>query len=186
MITVNFENVREATTNGNGSGNNNPPAGGYVAKIIDITHKEKNMGIVVDLDIDEGEWTKFYSSLNAKYGFWALSTFRSYKPKALPFFKRFVNCIERSNDGYHWDGDETQLVGKIVGIVLCYEEYIGNDGNVKQRAVIDQFMDAKEVYTGDYKVPELKTIEKPNSKPTEVVNMATKFEAVDDKTDIPF
>lgn len=182
MITVNLDNVSEAT----GNGSNNPPAGGYVAKIIDVTHKEKNQGVVIDLDIDEGEWTKFYSSLNAKYGFWALSTFRSYKTKALPFFAKFINCLERSNDGYKWDYDETKWVGKIIGIVLCYEEYIGNDGKVKTRAKVNEVMDAKKVYTGDYKVPELKTIEKPNSKPTEVVNMATKFEAVDDKTDIPF
>ena len=54
MITVNLDNINEA----DGNGANNPPAGGYVAKIIDVTHKEKNMGIVVDLDIDEGEWMK--------------------------------------------------------------------------------------------------------------------------------
>jgi hypothetical protein len=32
-----------------------------------------------------------------------------------------------SNDGYSWDWEETSLRGKVCGVIMREEEYIGND-----------------------------------------------------------
>ena len=189
MLNINLNDV-ESAKNGNGN-NTKPSAGGYVAKIIDVTNKETFQGLVVDLDIDEGEWHGYYRNLNAEFGFWALSDFKSYKQKALGYFKDFIECIEASNEGYKWDNDETKLIGKIVGIVLYYEEYIGNDGKIKQRAKISEYMPARQVFKPDsYTVPELKKIDRPQAPSVAgVVNTVapqtnTGFVSVDDD-DIP-
>lgn len=178
MITVNFENVNEAGTNEN---SNRPPAAAYMCKIVNVEHYESRQGIVVELDICGGAYDRHYSTLNEKFGFWALSSFRSYKPRALPYFKKFIKDVERSNPGYKWDGDETKLIGKEIGAVIGYREYIGNDGTKKTKEYIDAFISEEEYALGEFSVPELKKLE--NEKGTnEVVDNS--FKPVTD--DIPF
>ena len=179
MITVNFENVNEAGTNENSS---RPPAAAYMCKIVNVEHYESKQGIVIELDIDDvSEYSGHYSALYEKYRFWALSSFRSYKPRALPYFKKFIKDVERSNPGYSWNGDEMQLVGKQIGAVIGYREYIGNDGTKKTKEYIDAFVSVDELIKGEYSVPELKKLE-PEKGTNEVVDNS--FKPVTD--DIPF
>lgn len=48
-------------------------------------------------------------------------------------FKRFITCIENSNNGYDWEKsnwDESTLVGKLFAGVFGIEEFLNNEGNV--------------------------------------------------------
>ena len=54
---------------------------------------------------------------------------KSYKPKALPMFKRFCSAVSKSNGNYVFDAgvvnsDEKTLVGKLIGLIFQEEEYV--------------------------------------------------------------
>jgi hypothetical protein len=81
------------------------------------------------------------------------------EPKAMPFFKAFKTALEESNRGFKFD--ETNpgcIVGKVMGIVLAEEEYIGNDGKMKIRTYVDKTHSVRAIQAGDFKVPELKKL----------------------------
>lgn len=180
MINVNINNVEEA-----GNGSNLVAPGGYIGKIVNVKNMPDREGLVVELDIAEGEETGHFQKLNADMGFWALSSFRSYKTKALPFFKKFVKSVERSNEGYTWDGDEEKLIGKLVGMVLGHEEYESNDGKIKTKVIVDSFDSIAKIRNGEFKIPDKKLLEKANRNNEVVDNSASSFQPVDD-SDMPF
>ena len=159
MITVNINNVEEA-----GNGPN-----------------------LVELDVAEGPEAGHFQKLNADLGFWALSSFRSYKERALPFFKKFVKSVERSNEGYTWDGDENKLVGKLIGMVLQHEEYEGNDndGKIKTKVTVNSFDSIAKIRNGEFKIPEKKILEKSNRNNEVVDNSASGFQPLNEN-DMPF
>lgn len=185
MITVNFENVNEAGTNN--SEYAKPPAGGYMCEIKGVENKEKSNGIVLDLDIAEGEYEGYFTDKFNHFGWWALTSFHSYKPKALPFFKRLLKNLEVSNPiidfalgGGSIQLNESDLVGLKIGVVFGYEEYIGNDGKVKEKTKVADVISLDDLRNGNYKVPEKVTLPKAKNA-TGVTNMAaTTFEPVDD------
>lgn len=133
MITVSFENIDNETRR------NDPTPGRYNFRIVNTIHREENEAVILELDIADGEFANHYSDLNAKYGFWGLSSYRSYKGGALKYFAKFVHDLEESNSGYKWDGDETKWHGLKIAGDLYFEEYIGNDGKQKTRARIKNF-----------------------------------------------
>ena len=180
MITVNINNVEEA-----GNGPNLIAPGGYVGKIVNVNNMADRQGLVVELDVAEGPEAGHFQKLNADLGFWALSSFRSYKERALPFFKKFVKSVERSNEGYTWDGDENKLVGKLIGMVLQHEEYEGNDGKIKTKVTVNSFDSIAKIRNGEFKIPEKKILEKSNRNNEVVVNSASGFQPLNDD-DIPF
>jgi hypothetical protein len=56
--------------------------------------------------------------------------------------------LENSNPGYKWNGDESKLVGKSIGLILYKNgKYI----NVHQERSVDT------IRKGEYKVPDSKT-----------------------------
>lgn len=119
--------------------------GGYVGVIEDVVHMPDKQGIVLWLDIAEGECAGYYADLYDKREFWGLSDFRSYKEKALPFFKRFVDTVEACNARYRWNGDESKLKGKKIGMVLKKTQYTKNDGSIGFKFVVDKFIPLGEV-----------------------------------------
>ena len=180
MINVDISRVEEAT-----NGPSLVPAGGYVTRIINVENRADKEGLVVELDIADGEYVGYYEKLNAERGFWGLSTFRSYKEKALPFFKKFVMSVERSNDGYHWDRDEEKLIGKLIGAVLQHEEYEANDGTVKTKVTVNSFDSVQNILDGKFKVPDKIILEKANRDNAVVDNSAHSFQPLTDE-DTPF
>lgn len=179
MITVDISRVEEA-----GNGPNLLPAGGYVTRIVNVENRPSSEGLIVELDIADGQYSGYYERLNAERGFWGLSSFRSYKQNALPFFKKFVMSVERSNEGYKWNGDEELLIGKLVGAVLQHEEYEGNDGTLKTKVTVNAFESVKNIKEGNFKVPEKKVLEKANRGNKVVDNSAHSFQPLSDD-DIP-
>lgn len=135
--------------------------GGYICGITAVKDEPEKEYLKVEFDIVEGNLKGYYKELYTNKGFWGGSFIRSYKETALSFFKGFLKAIELSNAGFKaddFDGDETKLRGKLIGLVLAEEEYKGNDGTVKTRIYVDAVHSADRIKKGDFKVPELKKL----------------------------
>ncbi len=138
------------------------PAGGYVIRITsaaDVVDDHGNLKeyLRIVYDIAEGPEAGRYKNETADNDY-RHSFIRSYKDKALGMFKAFTNALEESNPGYKWDWNEAALAGKVLGVVIGYEEYESNDGSVKERQRIASCISADRVREGDFKVPELKKL----------------------------
>lgn len=156
MINVNLNNIEIA---GSGFGRQDPPAGGYVCRIISTRVDEKKQCLFVDLDIAEGDYADHFRDVHDRTGYWFLTLPRSFKPRALPFFKRFTHVAEQSNQDYWWTGDETKLEGLLIGATIYREEYIGNDGKKKSRTKVDEVYTVDQIRAGKFKTPEDKPLE---------------------------
>lgn len=169
MKNLNLVNVQEAQEF------KNLIAGGYVAKITVVEDKTDKEYLRVEYDIAEGEFKGYFGELFDRANFWGGNFIKSYKEKALPFFKGFITAVENSNKNYVFDNDETKLVGKLVGIVLGVEEYTGNDGSVKTRLYVSDVRSIDKIKKGDYKIPQKKIIERKDE-----------FITIDTDEDLPF
>lgn len=132
--------------------------GGYVCGITAVEDVANKEYLRLEYDIAEGPLKNYYRNLYNSKGFWAGNFIRSYKDKALPFFKTFITAIEQSNNGYHWNSDEKTLVRKFVGLVLAEEEYEANDGSIKTRLYVVKVISSDKIRKGDFKVPDLKKL----------------------------
>lgn len=190
MIGRNLSNVDAA---GNYA---RPTPGGYIMRIeavTNITHKEQ---LEVCLDFTSGDYKGYSQGIKERYGFWPSRCTKSYKDRALPFFKAFIKAVQESNNdtdglviGDYEDVDETKLVGKYVGVVVGEREYDGNDGT--RKTGLDwynaSFVKYDDIINGNYTVPPLRiTGSRANTVDTvEVVDMSADFGPVTDD-DMPF
>ena len=189
MLGINFSNVDAA---GNYP---KPKAGGYV---IRITRAENNMGkerTEFEFDFAEGEFKDYYQGLQERAKFWGGKFSKSYKEKARPFYRGFVETILASNA--HTDGlvigdfediDETKFVGKLVGMVVGEKAYIGNDG--KEKVKLDtynaEFVTVDAIRSGDYTVPAFIPLEEQTAPaPGNVVDTTAGFGEIRED-DMPF
>lgn len=190
MLGVNMKNVDAA-------GGNRPGPGGYVIRIMRAINRTDKQYLEIEYDIAEGEFRGYYNDLNRRRGFWSGKFRRSYKESALPFFKAFIEMVQTCNNGAPGlvvgdfeDIDESKLTGCYLGIVYGYEEYIGNDGKVKQRPdhFNAEFLPLDRIRDGEFEIPELKPLDgapAPTGSGGGVVDTTSGFEAMRDD-DIPF
>ena len=147
------------------------PRGGYVCKILDAKVVENSYGssIKVAFDICEGEHKDYYlaryTASTREDKKWP-GTFLINLPRddgsekdgwAKRRFKTFIECLEESNDGYHFDWDEKKFANKIVGMVFNYRqwEYGGNVGMTPNPARPATVAAIRE---GKFKIPEDKLL----------------------------
>lgn len=136
--------------------------GGYIAKIMAVADVEEKEYLKIMYDIEEGEFKGYFEQLDKARNFWGGNLYRSYKEAALPFFKSFITAVENSNKNFKFDNDEKKLEGKLLGVVLGEEEYIGNDGTLKTRLYVAQTRSVDEIKKGNFVIPKLKeTANKP-------------------------
>lgn len=136
-----------------------PAPGGYIARIINVEDNEEKEYLKLEYDFAEGKFKGYYAELYKAKAFWGGSFIRSYKEKALPFFKSFKTCLEVSNRGYFFEEDRLDdMCGKLIGIVLGEEEYRKNDGSIGNRLYVAQTRSVKSIQDGDFKVPDLKKL----------------------------
>lgn len=157
------------------------PAGIYgvkITKVVDVPEKEY---LEVYCDITKGEYANYFKTLVDSGLSDTSRTIRSYKSKALPFFKAFITAVEKTNPDYKWDWDETKLVGKNVIAVFGDEEYEDKDGNVKVATRVTEFRSLQAWKEGKLKVPELKKLP-----PKENVSEPTATVTEIDLNDLPF
>ena len=186
MLGVNMKNVESA------GAYPRPKPGGYVIKITSAINNKQNERIDMEFDFSEGEFKGYYADMKERLGWHNGKFSKSYKTKALPFLKGFIEAIQTSNDstdglvvGDFDDIDETKLPGLIVGMVMGEKEYLGNDGKKKVRldTYNAQFIPVEGIRSGSYTVPEFQPLEEVPPA-TGVVDMS-EFGPVNDD-DVPF
>ena len=134
--------------------------GGYVIGITRVEDNPDKEYLMIEYDIAEGPLKNYYHDLNEKFGFWGGNFVKSYKDKALPFFKQFIEAVQASNRGYKWDSNEGKLVRKLVGAVLQVETYTNRDGETKEKLAVVQLLPADDIRQGKFTVPESKNRDK--------------------------
>lgn len=140
------------------------PAGGYVCKITaveDVTEKDY---LSIVFDIAEGDRKGFYSDEWGQNHPYAHRFILSYKESALGMFKGRLKAIDESNCTEFVKEavaglKEQQLVGKLVGLVIGYEEYASDRGDTRTRTYVKSVLSVDKIRSGDFKVPELKRLE---------------------------
>lgn len=136
--------------------------GGYVLKITSVTDDQAKEYLGIVYDIAEGPEAGRYKAEPPENDY-RHRMIRSYKEKALPMLKAFTLAVDETNGTKFTEMvekglNEQMLVGKLVGVVLGYEEYEANDGSTKERLRVASVMSADRIRKGDYKVPELKRL----------------------------
>lgn len=159
------------------------PAGGYICKITAVEDLPDKEYLKIEFDIADGKYKGWFADTYQRANFWGGRLVRSYKETAKGFFKGFTTAVEQSNAGYKWAWDEKSLVGKMIGIVLAMEEYIGNDSTVKERLYVAQNRSVDAIKKGDFKVPELKAL-KPEDRPRPAPTTSGFTEVTDEQ--LPF
>lgn len=132
------------------------PAGGYVAKITDVEDVESKEYLRFTYDIAEGECRGFFETDDRPY---THQFMRSYTEKATPFMKSFLECIEASNADFNlegWDNDVSDLIGKLVGVLIQREDYTNRDGEDRARMNVEGYTTADNIRNGRFKLPEPK------------------------------
>lgn len=169
-----------------------PTAGGYICKIIDVKDVpiDESTGkgdyLRIEYDIANGEFEGYYKEQFDRWGGnWIASFIRSYKEKALGMFKQFTNCVENSNKGFEWDWNESELIGKKIGLVLGEEEYRNASGFVKIKLVVKDVKPVSDIESGNFRIPALKKLE--DTSGVTAFSAPTNFSSVDDEDEfLPF
>lgn len=164
MKAINLNDVTEANT----GGGRRLPAGGYVAKIMKVVDVPDKEYLVINYDINEGEYMGIYTEMSARLtdSDWPYQgTYRrSYKPKAAGFFKHFLSCIDKSNGTKYVEQsafgvNEATLAGKLTGIIVGEEEYEANNGEVRTRLVVSREVPVEDIRSGNFNVPAIKKLQ---------------------------
>lgn len=131
--------------------------GGYIARITKVEDVPQKEYLKMEYDFADGDFKGYWADKEENYG-WRDSFIRSYKDKAIGFFKQFTNAVEDSNSGYKWNWDEKTLVGKLVGLILSEEEYEKRDGSIGTRLRVNKVASIESIRNGNYTVPAKKTV----------------------------
>lgn len=148
------------------------PRGGYVCKIIGAKPQENQYGqsIKIAFDIAEGEYKDYYkrkfdanTNEDKKWpGVFLLNVPADDGSEKDGWTKRrfrtFTDALEDSNDGYHFDWDETKFKNKLVGFVFNYREWTAPDGRVVSSANAATVTSAAKIRSGAFKIPEDKLL----------------------------
>lgn len=129
------------------------PAGGYVAKIMDVKEIAYDWGnvLAISFDIAEGEYKDFFAAdyrNNSNEDKKWRGVYRLTEPKddgsekdswTKNTFNGAIWAIEQSNPGYHWDWNEAALKGKTVGVIYRNKEWEmnGNTGWSTEAGMLD-------------------------------------------------
>lgn len=156
--------------------------GGYICQIRDVEDNENQEYLKISYDIVDGEFKGHYSKLNATMNYSLPFFIRSYKEKAMPFFKGMLTALECSNKGFSADKFNNQpetLVGAYIGLILGEEEYVNNDGEVKTALKVQGVRSTKVIKDGSFEIPKLKKLKANN------VAQPTSWQPMDDE-ELPF
>lgn len=164
-----------------------PVPGGYAAKITEVVDNEDKEYLMIKWEFADGEYKGCNQETFDAFGFWPMAFVKSYKEKALRYFKGFKTAVEESNRNYTFKNDPNSLVGKFMGVVLGEEEYLAKDGSVKTRLYVSEVRSGKAIREGDFKIPALKKLPENTSAPAYAAPAANDYSALmDDDAELPF
>lgn len=173
------------------------PAGGYVVKVLDVQEVTYTWGSVLEISFDvlEGDRKGFfaadYKSQTQEDKKWR-GKYRLSEPKedgsekdewTKRTFGGAMFAFEDSNAGFHWDWDENQLKGKVVGALFREKEWEMN-GNSGWTTECCKLIPVEDIRQNRFKMPKPKPLaEKPK---TPVYTSTADFEEIVDDDELPF
>lgn len=162
------------------------PAGGYICRITAVEDKDEKEYLDVIYDIAEGQYKDFYSDDWGKDHPYAHHVVLSYKDKAFGMFKGRLKAIDASNGTNFAERaagglPEQELVGKLVGLVIGYEQYNSDRGEIRERSYVKSVVSTERIKAGDFKIPPLKLLQ-----PSNQIQPAVPEGFTLDESDIPF
>lgn len=172
MRVIDLSNIEEARSF------TNITPGGYICQITSVQDFANKEYLKIEFDIAQGDFKNYYFNLCANKGFWGGSFLRSYKEKALPFFKSFITSAEKSNKNYTFDSNEQTLVKKYIGLILGEEEYGNKLGEIKTRTYVNEVRSVSSIQNKEFETPALKKLQQ-NPK-------QNSFQLIEDDGDLPF
>ena len=141
--------------------------GAYVCRIKKVSVEEKTYGdlLVIEFDIAEGPRAGFYQRKFDAFQKWTGVYYQTAMkdPEKMKFFKGFITAIEKSNDGFTWNWNEQELVGKYFAGVFAEEEYRNNEGEIKVSCKCRSVRSMDQLREGKIKIPEIKRLEVENT-----------------------
>ena len=164
-----FDNVQPA-----GSGIDNLPAGGYVCHIKKCTEEKNRTGsgshLLIQFDVCEGDYRNFfladYKNQTREDKFWRGVIRQNVPDETSPkydlqcrFFRSFINAVEESNDGYHWDWKEAGLKGLFIGVIFGEVEKESQRGTRYMVTRADSIVSANVIREGKYQTPAPKLLQ---------------------------
>lgn len=131
--------------------------GAYVCRIVNVEDVADKEYLKIAVEIHEGEFKDYFKNLieafkRDKYPGNAVM-YRSYKDKAISFFKGFIKAVEESNPGFKWSWDESKLKGKLFAGVFAEEEF-EMDGETKSTVKITDARSIQALRDGRIKIKE--------------------------------
>lgn len=173
------------------------PVGGYVVKVLDVHEQIYSWGNVLELsfDITEGQYAGFFTAdykNNTNEDRKWRGKYRLNEPKEDgsdmdAWTKRNFNgamyAFEDSNDGYHWDWDESKLKGKIVGALFRNKEWEYN-GRTGWTTECCELIPVQDVRENHFQMPKDKPLK--NKAAPKSIMPAGFEEIVDTDDDLPF
>lgn len=174
--------------------------GGYILKIMNAKVEEYATCSIlkVAFDIAEGEFKDHFKerferdkkqNANAKWK----GVFDVFIPKddgseldgyTKQAFKRFITSVEKSNNGFKWDWDETKLKGKLFGGIFGREEFKTDKGEYKFAVKCRWCNSVETIKNGDFKIPDDKLIKRDNNSTSDMD--LSGYETILADGDVPF
>lgn len=148
MKHLDLKNVEEATAYPKLS------PGGYACSITAVEDIPEKEYLKVYYDIAAGDFAGIYKRMYDSLGFWGGTLVKSYKEKALPFFKGFITALAKSNQSFSWANchhGEQLTTDKLSRPVLWEEEYTNKKGEIKTRLYASDVRSIASIGGGDFK-----------------------------------
>lgn len=183
MKRTNWMNVTASTDNGG-----KLPAGAYELMIVEVNDNEAKEYLEIVWDVAAGEHKGHFADEFGRNNAWAHMFRVSYADRAAGLFKRFLDCIEKSNPSFSIEQWQTTsnpqaFVGKYFGAAWGTEKYTNAKGEDKERATFPNYYSLEDIRNGNYTVPKDKDSRNQTAQqPTQAVDAYT---SVYDQ-DIPF
>ena len=174
------------------------PAGGYIAKIVDVDDRtwagHSEPAHMIFMDIAEGEHKGIYKRNNAGsdkdrwLGYWFAEPSQDSPEWLLSKVGGIQTSLAESNNNVNLSDPHTWK-GLLVGVVVGDEEAESNSGTVYTRPYVSYICSTDRIRKGEnqpggYKIPKLKKLEAVTPKPLSSAEMPDSFSAAED--DIPF
>ena len=174
------------------------PAGGYIAKIIDVDDRtwsgHSEPAHLIHMDIAEGEHMAIYQKNNQGadkprwLSYWFAEPDKGSPDWLLSKVGGIQTSLAESNDNVNLNDPRTWK-GKLVGVVVGDEEYESNSGTVYTRPYVNYICSTERIRKGEgqpggYKIPKLKKLQTSTPKPLASTEIPDSFSAAED--DIPF
>ena len=169
------------------------PAGGYIARIIDVDDRTWDRHIepahLIHMDIADGEHTGLYmrNNQNSDKERWLTYWFAEPTDKSPDWLLSKVGGIQtslkESNEAVDLSNPH-KWKGKLIGVVVGDEEAESSSGTIYTRPYVSYVCSADRIKEGNFKVPKLKKLESASPKPLATTELPDSFSAAED--DIPF